>query len=167
MLSFVSSQAIIRVTDVADEEPSPPLEVDMRTFSELARAQPLEHSLVVGGKEKFRVNGLDGEHQPAGRRSNAPVAGASSHITALRRADDDTDEDDAVVSCVNASEDEDDPAEAQGSTLACSLPSQTQTTAVVAELDTEEDLKDECEWCSHPEWFEAAKSNEAKKKKKK
>ena len=62
------------MTDVADEEPSPPLEVDMRTFSELARAQPLEHSLVMGGKENFRVNGFDGEHQPAGRRSNAPVA---------------------------------------------------------------------------------------------
>ena len=57
----------------------------------------------MGGKENFRVNGLDGEHQPVGRRSNAPVAEASSHITALRRADDDTDEDDAVVSCVNAS----------------------------------------------------------------
>jgi hypothetical protein len=71
MLSFVSSQAIIRVTDVADEEPSPPLEVDMRTFSELAHAHPLKHSLAMGGKENFRVNGLDGEHQPAGRRSNA------------------------------------------------------------------------------------------------
>ena len=87
MLSFVSSQAIIRVTDVADGEPSPPLEVDMRTFSELARAHPLEHSLVMGGKENFRVNGLDGEHQPAGRRSNAPARSSelSPHCAASCR----------------------------------------------------------------------------------
>ena len=65
---------------------------------------------------------------------------------------------------MNASEDEDDPAEAQGSTLPPQTMPQTQPTAVVAELDTEEDLKDECEWFGHPEWFEAAKSNEAKKK---
>ena len=87
MLSFVSSQAIIRVTDVADEEPSPPLEVDMRTFSELARAHPLKHSLVMGGNENFRVNGLDGEHQPAGRRSNAAARSSelSPHCAASRR----------------------------------------------------------------------------------
>ena len=88
MLSFVSSQAIIRVTDVADEEPSPPLEVDMRTFSELARAHPLKHSLVMGGKENFLVNGLDGEHQPCRSPfSNAPVRRGelSPHCAASRR----------------------------------------------------------------------------------
>ena len=63
-----------------------------------------------------------------------------------------------------ASEDENDTDDAQGSSVASSLPSQTQPTAVLAEEDTEEDLKDECAWYGHSEWFEAAKSNEAKKK---
>ena len=63
-----------------------------------------------------------------------------------------------------ASEDENDTDDAQGSSVASSLPSQTQPTAVLAEEDTEEDLKDECAWYGHSEWLEAAKSNEAKKK---
>ena len=45
----------------------PPLEVDMLTFSQLTRADPLEDDQVVGGNENFRSNGLDGAHLPARR----------------------------------------------------------------------------------------------------
>ena len=52
----------------------PPREVDMLTFSQLTRADPLEDDQVVGGNENFRSNGLDGAHlrcvrwNPTGRR---------------------------------------------------------------------------------------------------
>ena len=169
MLSFVSSHLIICVPDVADEQPSPPLEVDMRTFSQLACAHPLAREQHGNGWKGELPGQWARRCAPASTdcRANAPVAKASSHITALCRADDNTDEDDTTVPYVATREDDDDADNARGATVApSSMPSQTQPTAVLAEEDTEEDLKDECTWYGHSEWFEAAtcKSNEAKKK---